>query len=167
MILRPVDNNGDILPVLSSADLLRDVLAVARLVKDRLEMLSGDWWENLTWGNRHDGRGFPAVPAGEAGSVDLGRHQRKSPGRAFRAAGGYGNGSLQWNGIGQPGGNGPGTGACPGGNKNNFLIAVTQIEDLDGCKVGSVRRAKARTLPQQFIIQNSQLSIMSDGQIRR
>jgi len=51
VILRPVDNNGDILPVLSSADLLRDVLAVARLVKDRLELLAGDWWENLTWGN--------------------------------------------------------------------------------------------------------------------
>ena len=51
MILRPVDENGDILPVLSSADLLRDVLAVARLVKDRLELLSGDWWENPAWGN--------------------------------------------------------------------------------------------------------------------
>ena len=51
MILRPVDENGDVLPVLSSADLLRDVLAVARLVKDRLELLAGDWWENLTWGN--------------------------------------------------------------------------------------------------------------------
>ena len=51
MILRPVDEDGDILPVLSSADLLRDVLAVARLVKDRLVLLAGDWWENLTWGN--------------------------------------------------------------------------------------------------------------------
>ncbi len=51
MILRPVDENGDILPVHSSAYLLRDVLAVARLVKDRLELLAGDWWENLTWGN--------------------------------------------------------------------------------------------------------------------
>ena len=51
MILRPVDGQGDVLPVLSSADLLRDVLAVARLVKDRLELLAGDWWENLSWGN--------------------------------------------------------------------------------------------------------------------
>lgn len=51
MILRPVDENGDVLPVLSFADLLRDVLAVARLVKDRLELLAGDWWENLSWGN--------------------------------------------------------------------------------------------------------------------
>ncbi len=51
MILRPVDENGDILPVLSSADLIRGAPATARLVKDRLELLSGDWWENLTWGN--------------------------------------------------------------------------------------------------------------------
>ncbi len=51
MILRPVDEDGNILPVLSSASLLRDALAVARLVKDRLELLSGDWWENLSWGN--------------------------------------------------------------------------------------------------------------------
>ncbi len=51
MILRPVDNNGDILPVVTSASLLRDALAVARLVKDRLELLAGDWWENLSWGN--------------------------------------------------------------------------------------------------------------------
>ena len=51
MILRPVEASGDILPVLSSAALLRDAPAVARLVKDRLEMLSGEWWENPAWGN--------------------------------------------------------------------------------------------------------------------
>lgn len=51
MILRPVDETGDILPVMSSSDLLRDAPAVARLVKDRLELLSGDWWENPAWGN--------------------------------------------------------------------------------------------------------------------
>ena len=119
MVLRPVDENGDILPVLASASLLKGAEAVARLVKDRLELLSGDWWENLTWGNRHDGRGFPAVPAGEAGSVDLGRHQRKSPGRAFRAAGGYGNGQRKRNGNGEPGGNGEGVAARAGGDPRN------------------------------------------------
>ena len=51
MILRPVDENGDILPVLVSASLLKGAGAVARLVKDRLEMLAGDWWENPAWGN--------------------------------------------------------------------------------------------------------------------
>lgn len=51
MLLRPVDETGDILPVLSSATLLRDAPAVARLVKDRLELLAGEWWENPAWGN--------------------------------------------------------------------------------------------------------------------
>ena len=51
MILRPVDSSGDILPVLSSAALLRGAPAVARLVKDRLELLAGEWWENRSWGN--------------------------------------------------------------------------------------------------------------------
>ena len=51
MILRPVDQNGDILPVLVSASLLKGAGAVARLVKDRLELLAGDWWENPAWGN--------------------------------------------------------------------------------------------------------------------
>ena len=51
MILRPVDASGDILPVLSSSALLRGAPAIARLVQDRLELLTGDWWENESWGN--------------------------------------------------------------------------------------------------------------------
>ncbi len=46
MILRPVDENGDILPVLSSRSLLSGPEAVARLAEDRLSLLSGEWWEN-------------------------------------------------------------------------------------------------------------------------
>ena len=46
MILRPVDASGDILPVLSSADLLSGPEAVALLVQDRLSLLRGEWWEN-------------------------------------------------------------------------------------------------------------------------
>ena len=51
MLLRSVDSSGDILPVLSSSDLLRGAPAVALLVRDRLDLLSGDWWENPAWGN--------------------------------------------------------------------------------------------------------------------
>lgn len=51
MIHRPVDENGDILPVLSSGDLLRGTEAVATLARERLSLLTGDWWENPTWGN--------------------------------------------------------------------------------------------------------------------
>ena len=38
MIHRPVDASGDILPVLSPADLLRGTEAVAQLVRERLEL---------------------------------------------------------------------------------------------------------------------------------
>ena len=51
MVLRPVDENGDILPVMGSASLLRGAPAVARLVRDRLELMAGDWWENPGKGN--------------------------------------------------------------------------------------------------------------------
>ena len=51
MVHRPVDENGDILPVLSSGDLLRGAEAVAQLVRERLNLLSGEWWENPARGN--------------------------------------------------------------------------------------------------------------------
>ena len=51
MIHRPVDENGDMMPVLSSGDLLWGAEAVAQLVRDRLVLLAGDWWENPAWGN--------------------------------------------------------------------------------------------------------------------
>ena len=51
MIHRPLDEAGDILPVLSSGDLLRGTEAVVALVRERLNLLTGDWWENPTWGN--------------------------------------------------------------------------------------------------------------------
>ncbi len=51
MIHRPVDAAGDILPVLSASDLLHGAEAAAQLVRERLELLAGDWWENPAWGN--------------------------------------------------------------------------------------------------------------------
>ena len=51
MVLRPVDASGDILPVLSSSGLLRDAEAVAQLIRHRLALPAGDWWENPAWGN--------------------------------------------------------------------------------------------------------------------
>ena len=52
VIHRPVDASGDILPVLSPSALLRGAPAAAALVRERLELLAGDWWENPAWGNR-------------------------------------------------------------------------------------------------------------------
>ena len=51
MIMRPVDENGDVLPVLTSSGLARGAEAVALLVKDRLDLLAGDWWEYPQKGN--------------------------------------------------------------------------------------------------------------------
>ena len=45
MLLRPVDASGDILPVMSSSDLVSGPEAVALLVQDRLNLLAGEWWE--------------------------------------------------------------------------------------------------------------------------
>ena len=53
MLLRPVDGTGDILPV-SSSRVLSGAPAVALLVKYRLSLLQGDWWEN-------ENTGFPAL----------------------------------------------------------------------------------------------------------
>ncbi len=50
MLLRPVDASGDILPVLSSSVLVSGSLAVTQLVRDRLNLLAGEWWENPAWG---------------------------------------------------------------------------------------------------------------------
>ena len=45
MILRPADSSGDILPVLSSRDMLSGPETAAQLVKYRLSLLAGEWWE--------------------------------------------------------------------------------------------------------------------------
>ena len=50
MLLRGVDASGDILPVLSSRDMLSGPEAVARLVEYRLSLLAGEWWENAGMG---------------------------------------------------------------------------------------------------------------------
>ena len=50
MTIRPIDPSGDILPVLSSADLVTGAKAVARLAEYRLNFHTGEWWENPDWG---------------------------------------------------------------------------------------------------------------------
>lgn len=46
MRLRPTDETGDILPVRSAAGLLTGAEATAELVRGRLNLLPGEWWEN-------------------------------------------------------------------------------------------------------------------------
>ncbi len=51
MIHRPVDASGDILPVLSPSCLLRGPEAAAQLVRERLSLPAGGWWEDPDLGN--------------------------------------------------------------------------------------------------------------------
>ena len=51
MIVRATDACGDILPVLSLSDMFTGKQAEAELTKDRLNLLTGEWWENPSWGN--------------------------------------------------------------------------------------------------------------------
>ena len=51
MKMRPVDPDGDVLPVLHTGEMFSGALAVASLVQSRLVLYSGDWWENPSWGN--------------------------------------------------------------------------------------------------------------------
>ena len=50
MLLRPVDASGDILPVLYVSSMLVGAEAVTALVRDRLNLLAGEWWENPSHG---------------------------------------------------------------------------------------------------------------------
>ena len=50
MRTRPIDASGDVMPVLSAADMVSGAEAIAILVEDRLRLLTGDWWENRDWG---------------------------------------------------------------------------------------------------------------------
>ena len=51
MIIRQVDESGDILPVLSSAAPVRGAPAAALLIRERLDLLTGEWWEYPDRGN--------------------------------------------------------------------------------------------------------------------
>ncbi|MBR6966166.1 MAG: hypothetical protein IKH81_03690 [Clostridia bacterium] len=54
MKIRPTDVSGDILPVLHISDMSEKAKAVADLIKDRLSVFYGEWWENSNYG-------FPAL----------------------------------------------------------------------------------------------------------
>ena len=50
MVLRPVDASRDILPVLSASGLMSGPDSVVLLIRYRLSLLSGEWWENPSRG---------------------------------------------------------------------------------------------------------------------
>ena len=67
MIYRPLDSDGDMLPVASAADLLTGPAAVLAAVNTRLRLLHGEWWEDEALGFEIPRFLFDGVkaPAGE------------------------------------------------------------------------------------------------------
>lgn len=51
MKMRPIDTDKDVLPVLSSMDMLDAGEALAALIDDKLNLLLGEWWEQPSYGN--------------------------------------------------------------------------------------------------------------------
>lgn len=46
MIVRPIDANGDMMPVWNDSQMLSGADAVAQVVKERLCFYQGEWWED-------------------------------------------------------------------------------------------------------------------------
>lgn len=52
MKVRPLDINGDMMPIQQSSQLLDGAQAVAQVAKERLAFYYGEWWEDETLGIR-------------------------------------------------------------------------------------------------------------------
>ena len=52
MRCRPIDENGDMMPVFSEKDMLEGYKAVGTIAGERLKLIRGEWWEDETVGFR-------------------------------------------------------------------------------------------------------------------
>ena len=52
MRVRPIDADGDMMPIMSNSQLLDGSKAVVQIARDRLKFYRGDWWENPSRGIR-------------------------------------------------------------------------------------------------------------------
>lgn len=52
MVTRPLDSDGDVLPVLTSTVLSRGKSSAAQVIKYYLDLMGGEWWENPSHGNQ-------------------------------------------------------------------------------------------------------------------
>ena len=50
MRVRPIDENGDMIPVYSASQMFEGAKAVAQIAKDRLLFFKGEWWEDDSLG---------------------------------------------------------------------------------------------------------------------
>ena len=52
MVVRPTDENGDMMPIQSGNQMLTGTKAVAQIARDRLLFYRGEWWEDESLGIR-------------------------------------------------------------------------------------------------------------------
>ncbi len=52
MIVRPTDQNGDMVPIAYASQMISGAKAVAQVVKQRLSLYFGEWWEDESIGFR-------------------------------------------------------------------------------------------------------------------
>ncbi len=50
MKVRPEDGNGDMMPIQSLDQLIEDAPAVAQIMRSRVRLVHGEWWEDETLG---------------------------------------------------------------------------------------------------------------------
>lgn len=66
MVVRPLDENGDMMPIYDQAQMIDGAPAVAQVVDLRLNLLHGEWWEDEEIGFR-----IPEFLASNARSGDV------------------------------------------------------------------------------------------------
>ena len=70
MKVRPIDENGDMMPVQSADQLLEGAPAVGQLVRERMAFLYGEWWEDETLGFRVPEFMIEGVRHGQIGMLE-------------------------------------------------------------------------------------------------
>lgn len=70
MKIRPVDRDGDMMPIQYTDQLLDDADAVAQLVRDRISLLYGEWWEDEEIGFRIPEMFISNVRRGHVGMLE-------------------------------------------------------------------------------------------------
>ena len=71
MVVRPVDTDGDMMPIQNLDQLISGAPAVAQIVQDRLHLLYGEWWEDETLGFRVPKFLVENVRFGDTGMLEM------------------------------------------------------------------------------------------------
>lgn len=88
MTIRPIDENGDMMPVTSLDDLISETPAVAQVIRHRTNMHFGEWWEDETLGFKVPRFLLDGVRSGNVGMLSqyISKFISETPGVATVAA---------------------------------------------------------------------------------